>query len=618
MVIAQYIIYCIIVHRQRKYNHIVKKHMSYTRFKGKIAPVMDLDYDLSCSFHTRETLKRKFKLLAECGFKSINIVAPSPDNVDYTYAARISFLPLEDNNQNHLAESRTQFENPMREAVSSAKLAGLKVNAIFKPYEGGGFFTIPVGHHFQPARPQNACLGGSTNVASFIKEHPEWRVKRVDSGKDDSNLPATILEFTFLLDGLENPSYPVISDDELNRATQWQAELYVSDDNAGYARIETVPVISRKIKKIRVADPNNLTLLKSARCLIVTLSGFNITNKFMAVNFYGGGHRLLLYPHSMVKVKSGRRVLQATVSPTFRYQPSLTGEFKANPPEPGDFKSCGFEFAEACQNDWRDWTVFGIARGCEPYLRGSLCEAVPEVRQYWLDYVRSLIDYGCDGVDIRFLNHCSGIKDFLNYGYNDEILHEFHNLFGRDPGCGKKDFIEIMRIRGDFFIKFLEDARKLLHAHGKTMQVHMRDSMCHPSLGTSSIENGFWAMPKILPDFKKLAELADKIILSDNLSSDRFRGKRKGFAIPIKRYAAKAGKKIWVYCYLQQGHSFNEITLNELADDPHVEGIYLYEVVYNKREDDGILEVVSPDEVRVVPKHKALFEELLGNSKQIC
>jgi glycosidase len=117
----------------------------------------------------------------------------------------------------------------------------------------------------------------------------------------------------------------------------------------------------------------------------------------------------------MVKVKSARCILQATISPTFRYLPSLTREFEKNPPEPGDFKSCGFEFAETCQNDWRDWTVFGIARGKEPYVRGALCEAVPEVRQYWLDYIRTLLDYGCDGVDIRLLSHCSGIKDFTNY-----------------------------------------------------------------------------------------------------------------------------------------------------------------------------------------------------------
>lgn len=589
------------------------KRKPYTRFKGKIAPVMDLDYDLSCSFHTRETLRLKFQMLADRGFKSVSIVVP-PGNVDYTQAGRISFLPPEDNSENHLAESRAQFENPMKEAVAFAKQSGLRVNAIFKPYEGGGFFTIPVGHHLVPPRAQIACLGGGANVASFIADHPNWRLKRRDSVNDDSNLPVTSFEFSFLLDELKNPKYPGLADKDISSSAQWKAELYVSDDNARYVKIETSPAVIRKIKKIRIADPNNFTLMKSARCLIVTLSGFNITNKFMAVSFHGGSHRLLLNPHSMVKVKSGHRKLQATVSPTFRYQPSLTREFKKNPPIPADFKSCGFEFAETAPNDWRDWTVFGVARGREPYLRGSLCEAVPEVRGYWLDCIRTLIGYGCDGVDIRMLSHCSGISDFLNYGYNDELLEEFRNRFSRDPRCGRKDFLEIMRIRGDFFNNFLEDARNLLHSRGLTMQVHMRDCMCHPSLGTSYLENGFWAMPKILPDCAKVVELSDEIILSDNLCDDRVKGGRKRFSLPIKRLAARAGKKVWVYCYLQQGHSFNEKTLNDFARDPNVDGIHLYEVVYNKREDDGILEVVNPDEVRIVPKHKVLFEELLEHS----
>jgi len=59
--------------------------MSYKKFKGKIAPVMDLDYDLSCSFHKPETLRRKFQTLAGLGFKSINIVVPPHDNPDYTH-----------------------------------------------------------------------------------------------------------------------------------------------------------------------------------------------------------------------------------------------------------------------------------------------------------------------------------------------------------------------------------------------------------------------------------------------------------------------------------------------------------------------------------------------------
>ena len=589
--------------------------MSYKKFKGKIVPVMDLTYDLSCSFHKPETLKKKFRALAELGFKSINIVAPA-GNVDCTNAGRISFLPENDNN--HLADSCAQFKNPFKDAVALAKQAGLKVYAIFKPYEGGGVFTVPKGHHLFPGRSQVKCLGGTTQVAPFITRHPKWRLKRKNSGKDDFRLPVTNLEFAFLLDKLplsksNGKEFPAISSEKVLRSPQWRAELYVSDDNAGYSKLETSPVIKRAIKRIRITDANGFTLISSARCLVVILSGFKIKNRFMAVRFYGGEHRLLILPNSMLRVKSGARVLKTTISPTLRYQPSITREFKKNPPVPGDFKTCGFEFAESWPGGygWWEWDVFGIARGYEPYIRGCLCEAVPDVRRYWLDCIKTIMDYGCDGLDIRLLSHCSGIRDFFNYGYNEEILKVFQRRFGRLPGCGRNDFLKIMRLRGDFFLKFLKDARKMLHERGCTFQFHLRACMCRPSLGPTYHENGFWAMPKILSDWKQIVKMSDRIILSDNLSGSHYKGARKNVALPVKRYAAKLGKKVWTYCYLQQGNSFNRKFLNDFAADPHVEGLYLYEVVYNKREDDGILEVVNPARVRVVQKHKHLFKELL-------
>jgi hypothetical protein len=456
-------------------------------------------------------------------------------------------------------------------------------------------------------------------VADFIARHPHWRLQRRDSGPLDANRPVTSIECAFLLDELRlyrgngeiSADYSVISDRKLAGTEPWRAELYVSADNARYERLGTEPVIKREVRRIRVADPNNFTLIKSARCLVITLSGFRISAPFLAVDFYGGGHRLLLIPYSMVKAKSGRRLLATTISPTFRYQPSLTKEFKRHSPVPGDFRTCGFEFAEMCVTGWRDWPTFGLARGHEPYGRGCLCEAVPGVRRYWLERVRTLFDYGFDGVDIRLFSHCSGVPDYVNYGYNREILAEFRRRYGRDPGQGKHDFMKIMRVRGEFFLRFLEAAKKLAKRRRKAFQVHLRNCMCRPSFGALYHENGFWAMPKILPDWKRIVELSDAVIIGDNLCAHHFRGDKRRVALPIKRYAAKLGKEVWAYCFLQQGHSFNRPFLEDLAKDPHVHGLHLYEVVYNQREDDGIVEVISPVQVRIVPKHQALFDELL-------
>lgn len=591
------------------------------KFRRKLAAVMDLSYDLSCDFHTPETLRLKFEALRNIGFRQVNIVAPPfpPDNYDYTHAARSHFFPAEWDRPNHHAASFAQFANPMRQAVEMAKNAGLEVHAIFKPYEGGGFFTIPVTHRLSPMRTQVPCLGGATSVADVIATHPDWRVKRRDSSPDDAHLPATRLEFTFLLDELTlvnangdiRAEYPPISEAEVAKWPEWRAELLVSDDNATYAKLDVTPKIQREIKRIRIADPNGFTLLNSARCLVVTLTGFSISNPFLAVRFHGEGRRLLI-PHSMVKAKHGGETLKTTTSPTFRYNPSHTDVFDVRPPIPGDITTCGFEFAETCPNGWRVWDEFGVARGHEPYLRGSLCEAVPGVHAHWLEQIQTLYDYGCEGVEIRLPSHCSGIADFANYGYNDEILEAFQRRFGRPPGKGKRDFLNVMRVRGDFFVMFLEDARSLADQRRRVLNVQLRDCMLRPSLGPSFHENGFWAMIRILPDWHRVVELSDTIILSDYLSDRHFHGDRSQLELPAKRYAKKLGKDVWGYCYLQQGGSFHREFLDEMANDPYVDGLFLYEVVYNTKEDDGILEVINPEKVRVVPKHQQLFKELLA------
>ncbi len=599
----------------------INKDITYRKFRGKLAAVMDLDYDLSCDFHTPETLRLKFETLHGIGFRRINIVAPPflPDDFDYTWAGRTSFIAGEKwGGENHLAASRAEFDNPMRQAVELARQAGLEVHAIFKPYEGGGFFTIPAGHRLFPERTRIDCLSGGAGVSDFIASHPDWRVKRRNSGPDDSHLSVDRMDFSFLLDemtlykanGEIQAKYLSIPDADIAKLSDWQAELFVSKDNASYEKLDVVPVMKRKVCRVRITDPNGFTVLQRARCLEVILSGFDISYPFIAVRFSGAGRRLII-PCSMVKVKHGRKILRTTISPTFRYNPTMTDVFARKPPASGDFTQGGFEFAESCPNMWRDWNVFGIARGHEPYLRGSLCEAVKGVRDHWLKCIQTLFDYGCDGVDVRLPSHCSGIADFANYGYNREIIDKFQSHFGRLPGRSKRDFIRIMRIRGDFFLMFLRAARKLADKQNRELQIHLRHCLLFPSLGTGYHENGFWAMPKLLPDWKQLIQLSDTVILSDNLCDNHFSGEKINVELPAKQYAKQLGKQVWAYCYLQQGGSFNRRFLNEMAEDPNIDGLFLYEVVYNTRENDGILKVLSPDQIEVVSQNRSLFAELL-------
>jgi hypothetical protein len=416
--------------------------MTKHTFCGEMAPVLDLDYDLSCALHTQEILNRKIRLLSELGFKRIYIISPPPDEPDYSHAVRLNVYPPEKNN--FLTQSRQNLEAPMEQAIRLAKEANLEVFGVFKPYEGGGAFTVPRGHHPLPARPTVECLGGVTGVSSFLAAHPELRVKRKPLPEQGG--PVTELEFVFLLDELKlttgdartpAPHYQAVTEAELVSIPSPQFEIFTSEDNGTYQAQEFNPQVETRIEHRHLLDANGGQLFPSpSKCLVVTLSGLGIAQPFFAFKFKGEAKYFRTIPFSMVKAFSHGQPFEVTVSPTVRSVPDMTQEYALKPPLPGDFQNCGFEFEEIGPSywdaGWREARLFGFARGREPYLRGSPCEACEEVRNFWLEQIERLLAMGCDGIDIRLMSHCSGITDFTNYGFNSELVEAYQEKHGVD------------------------------------------------------------------------------------------------------------------------------------------------------------------------------------------
>lgn len=138
----------------------------------------------------------------------------------------------------------------------------------------------------------------------------------------------------------------------------------------------------------------------------------------------------------------------------------------------------------------------------------------------------------------------------------------------------------------------MQAARDLVHGRGAKLLVQLHGYMETPSLSQTWNEFGFWANAKILPDWRALVALADEVVLKNynhgTYSPDVARG--------IKDLCAQQKKPLWVHCYLQQGHDWNPKYLQALDRDERVSGVLLYEVVWNKAENDGLIRVEG-DEV---------------------
>ena len=116
--------------------------------------------------------------------------------------------------------------------------------------------------------------------------------------------------------------------------------------------------------------------------------------------------------------------------------------------------------------------MIAFARGRNEYLSGSVCEAYPEVREYWLDWVGQCIAAGVDGVDVRISCHSSWTNDPEKYGFNEPVAREYQRRYGANPDTEPYDPDLLGKLRGEFFDMFLRAAKTRLSAAGKRLSVH--------------------------------------------------------------------------------------------------------------------------------------------------
>ena len=544
----------------------------------KLLPVLDLDYNLSCAFHTPELLRQELQMLSEHGFDCIHIVAPPDGTANYSPATFLN--PACDS---IFARSRAAFgdRDPLEWALQCAVQAGLEVIVEFKPYEGGGNLILPRGTRIPEDMAAFDTLGGTAaGVEPFIAEHPEFLLERCPEPPLPPG-PITAVEIVFAASG----------NTEREKFDQETTQIYSSGDNNIYHLYNrSKPQFSCRYETRRLTDANGVPLCGGhpVPCRVMRISNLQIEEPFFALHFpTTPQEELNSFPATMARVCCGGVELPVTVSGCVRNTGTTASTAPvARPP----FTVTGFDFAvsslELVETGLRPMATWGFARGKLQRLRGCLCEAYPQVRKYWLRRIRKFMEMGAAGVDIRLQNHCSGIVDFRHYGFNPPLAEAWQKRYGfaLDKNC---DPLALMRLRGEFFVRFLEEAAELLHRDNRRLLCQFHGCMEHPSLSAERHETGFWANAKILPDWRRMTEIADEIVIKNY----NFGEYRPETADAIKQRAAELGKPLWVHCYLQQGHDWSANFLDQVSQDSRVNGILLYEVIWNAREKDGILNV---------------------------
>jgi len=591
-----------------------------TTTKGTaFAPVVDIAPQLAVSTHDYARVRREMELLKGLGFDRVYFVLVNPGYPQFSNPW-LALLPPDLETENYTFDSLLQLGDPNFAYLNACHEQGMEAWAIMKPYEGGGGSTVPHGAEVPFGHGRVPTIGGERiNFDSLLTQHPEYRVARRPNSERErlSQQPIRAIELAFCVDSFTDGaghSRDVNFNPECPENTP-NVQLYLSRDNGSYVSYTGPCIITASTEMRQITNAIQQPVFpEDMKCYVLCLEGLDVPDDVSYVAVTIDGHPLPTIPQTMVRIFGPESEIPATVSPYIRTCGSACEQGKraserkwgveqqprSNFASPEDaasaFAEQGFEFewhgSGFWGQGWRQDCAYGIARGKLSYMKGTACEAIPEVRQYWLDWVSRCVAMGFDGVDVRLQSHAAMVSDYTEFGYNAPIVERYRELHGIDICQTTANPLEIMRIRGEFFTQFLEQAADTLHAAGRKLQIHLRHAHEEPKLSHEFNELGFWAMPKIWLDWEKAVDLADEITLKHYY----YNNYRPALAKRTRARAKAQGKLLWIHCYIAQGGEINDSFLDAVDADAEVSGVLLYEVAHSSKNENnmGLIEQYGP------------------------
>jgi len=401
--------------------------------------------------------------------------------------------------QGATARSLRNLGDPLALGCQMAHARGMEFYAIIKPYETGM-------SHSAPARsPEVAGKGGlpriggiGVGIEPWVMAHPEMRVRAragdVPHGLD--GIPVTRIQLR------QRDLAPV-------RIRAENLQFWTSQDNFAYQRRDVSFTLQESTNTCRrdIYDVvGNLVTRRGDEVRVLDVAGLNLLDPFVVVTTD--------FPEDVGTFRNTAIEMIRAFGPDERPLPIVVASHKAVWQRPRDFRTgylaydCGVGdmsvcldmsnaaqvcpncrergFSECMQNPLRpDYSlcrdgIIAFAKGRNAYLPGSVCEAYPEVQDWWLSWVGDCLLAGVDGIDWRISNHSSWTDQPAIYGFNEPILKEYERRYGANPDGEPYDAALLGELRGDLYNGFLRRVKRRLQAAGKHMQLHVEVESFRP------------------------------------------------------------------------------------------------------------------------------------------
>lgn len=386
----------------------------------------------------------------------------------------------------HAAETHRHVGEIFPTAVRAAHRHGLQIFGMMKPFDMG--FGVSYG---APGRCPR--IGGWVNwITHFATHNRQWEIARRPGTWGEAIHPVwTRIDF-------------VKEDDRPAAIGPLDLSLWVSDDNTTY-RPYRGPIQRRETVEaypIYEHTPDGPRPGKGTRrARVLRLDGLELREKFVAVTVRGREQSFVNRLFDLAHVFGpGGEETHLTLGLVPR-----GGEFR----EPQPFDRFGLEFDhrpstpsangsggyDVLREPWaldgavsvlvgagtsqttETVALLGLARG---KARGPLAvfsPAFPEVRQWWLGWIRDMLEAGADGIEIRTMHHGYELA-WSEYGFEPPVRDEFLRRHGVDIwATSDLDRAAHARLRGEYYTQFIREAKALTRRYGKPLGLHVENCL---------------------------------------------------------------------------------------------------------------------------------------------
>jgi hypothetical protein len=464
--------------------------------------------------------------------------------------------------QRHIDETYENVGDFLPAAVRAAHAADIPIFAVLKPYESALPATFPEGSPDARRYGKIPRLGGPIWWSpTFTANNPHLRLER-----DVSDVP-------------EDLDQRVVKSIVFTAEPGQQAQLdpariglWVSADNGRYSPY-TGPMECR---------------VEKGESVKIVLDGLAISEKFFAIAVTGEatscfGNIL----RDLVEVFDTQGV---PLPITFSDMSRTRGR------DSSDFPEVGFRMDVPLNNNLPGGAInhllcldngrpLCMGLGRMRYLPGGLCEAYPEVRQWWMQQVENCIAAGVDGMDFRIGNH-NRTFDWPAYGFNEPIVRAFQDRYGVNILSEPFDRPALRRLRGEFYTKFLREASARLRQMGKTVLAHV-DPRMRPSTEHGSMEVHFdweaWIQEGLLDG----VTLKTQTMLDEQATKVTLAAREAGLKVNFCPYVNRIPEQ-------PDARDLAKSLVDE-ACEGGLDGLIMYEnAAFMSATDDGHVEITHP------------------------